>query len=304
MIFTDNYLQEEITRTEELITKLGQGKNETFLLDLLLSNGNVEKAQAEMFIWRQEDNRELEAGMIDGVMEGAEYGKAGEAPKRKKKHNNCQIFKSVASMSATAMALNPLGIKDHMAKDVEEKLILLKRALNKCLIEGTIQDEDKTQKKPRKMNGLLNFIEITKDCSGGALTADIFTDVMEQMWQEGNGGDKLCLVNATVKRKINKIFADVPEAMIQVQAGQNTFGVLATSVITDFGTIHFVLDRCIPANQIVLVKPAELVLATLRPFEVKDMNENFDGVSRVIIGEYGLKVRNTRAHAKILNFAE
>ena len=120
MIFTDNYLQEEITRTEELITKLGQGKNETFLLDLLLSNGNVEKAQAEMFIWRQEDNRELEAGMIDGVMEGADYGKAGDAPKRKKKHNNCQIFKSVASMSATAMALNPLGIKDHMAKDVEE----------------------------------------------------------------------------------------------------------------------------------------------------------------------------------------
>ena len=57
MIFTDNYLQEEITRTEELITKLGQGKNETFLLDLLLSNGNVEKAQAEMFIWRQESFR-------------------------------------------------------------------------------------------------------------------------------------------------------------------------------------------------------------------------------------------------------
>lgn len=303
MIFTDNYLQEEISRTEELITKLGAGQNETILLDMLLANGNVEKAMAEMFVWRQEDNRDLEAGMIDGVMEGADYGKAGDAPKRKKKHNNCQIFKAVASMSATAMALNPLGIKDHMAKDVEEKLILLKRALNKCLIEGTIQDEDRGQNKPRKMNGLLNFIEITKDCESAELTADVFTDVMEQMWKEGNGGDKLCLLNATAKRKINKIFSDVPEATLEIQAGNNTFGVLATSVITDFGTIHFVLDRCMPQDQIAIIRPSELILATLRPFEVKEMTENFDGVSRVIIGEYGLKVRNTRAHAKILNFA-
>lgn len=303
MIFTDNYLQEEISRTEELITQLGEGKNETILLDILLANGNKEKAMAESFVWRQEDNRDVESDLLEGRLEGAELVGAGEVPKRKKLTNNCQIFSRSASISGTAMALNPLGIKDHLAKELEAQMILLKRGLNKCLIEGTLQDEDKGQSKPRKMNGLLNFIDIVKDCSAGALTQEVFIDVMEQMWREGNGGDKLCLVNATAKRKINKLFADVPEATIQIQAGNNTFGVLAQSIITDFGTIHVVLDRCIPADQIVLVRPAELVLETLRAFEVIDDPKTFDGIKKTIIGEYGLKVRNTKAHAKIINFS-
>lgn len=303
MIFTDNYLQEEISRTEELITQLGQGQNETILLDILLSNGNKEQAMAESFIWRQEDNRNIDSDLLGGRLEGAELIGASDAPKRKKLTNNCQIFTRSASITGTAMALNPLGIKDHLAKELEAQMVLLKRGLNKCLIEGTIQDEDRGQSKPRKMNGLLNFIDVVEDCSGEELTAEHIENAMERMWKEGNGGDKLCLVNASVKKKLNKIYADVPEARLEIKAGNNTFGVLAQSVITDFGTIHIILDRCMPTDQVVIVRPAELVLETLRPFEVIDDPKTFDGIKKTIIGEYGLKVRNTKAHAKILNFA-
>lgn len=302
MIFTDNYLQEEISRTEELITQLGQGQNETILLDILLSNGNKEQAMAESFIWRQEENRNIESDLLEGRLEGADLVGAGEAPKRKKLTNNCQIFTRSASISGTAMALNPLGIKDHLAKELEAQMVLLKRGLNKCLIEGTIQDEDRERSKPRKMNGLLNFIDIVEDCSGTELKAEHIENALERMWKEGNGGDKLCLVNATAKKKLNKIYADVPEARLEIKAGNNTFGVLAQSVITDFGTIHIILDRCMPTDQVVIVRPSELVLQTLRPFEVIDDPKTFDGVKKTIIGEYGLKVRNTKAHAKILNF--
>ena len=266
MIFTDNYLQEEISRTEELITQLGQGQNETILLDILLSNGNKEQAMAESFVWRQEENRNIESDLLEGRLEGADLVGAGDAPKRKKLTNNCQIFTRSASISGTAMALNPLGIKDHLAKELEAQMVLLKRGLNKCLIEGTIQDEDRERNKPRKMNGLLNFIDVVEDCSGAELKAEHIENAMERMWKEGNGGDKLCLVNASVKKKLNKIYADVPEATLEIKAGNNTFGVLAQSVITDFGTIHIVLDRCMPTDQVVIVRPAELVLETLRPF--------------------------------------
>ena len=302
MIFTDNYLQEEISRTEELITQLGQGQNETILLDILLSNGNKEKAMAESFIWRQEDNRDIESDLLEGRLEGADLIGASEPTTRKKLSNNCQIFSRSASITGTAMALNPLGIKDHLAKEMEAQMVLLKRGLNKCLIEGTIQDEDRESGKARKMNGLLNFIDVVEDAGGNALTAEHIENAMERMWREGNGGDKLCLVNASTKKKLNKIYADVPEATLQIQAGNNTFGVLATSVITDFGTIHIVLDRCMPVDQVVIVRPSELVLETLRPFEVIQDPKTFDGIKKTIIGEYGLKVRNTKAHAKILNF--
>ena len=302
MIFTDNYLQEEISRTEELITQLGQGKNETILLDILLSNGNKEKAMAESFVWRQEDNRDIESDLLEGRLEGAELIGASDAPKRKKLTNNCQIFSRSASITGTAMALNPLGIKDHLAKEMEAQMVLLKRGLNQVLIEGTIQDEDRDARKPRKMNGLLNFIDTVQDCEGRELTAEDIENTLETLWKNGEAGDKLCLVNASVKKKLNKIYADVPEATLQIQAGGNTFGVQATSVITDFGTIHIILDRCMPTDQVVIVKPSELVLSTLRPFEIIDDPKTFDGIKKTIIGEYGLKVRNTKAHAKILNF--
>ena len=302
MIFTDNYLQEEISRTEELITQLGAGKNETILLDILLSNGNKEKAMAESFVWRQEDNRDVESDLLEGRLEGAELIGASDAPKRKKLTNNCQIFSRSASITGTAMALNPLGIKDHLAKEMEAQMVLLKRGLNQVLIEGTIQDEDRDARKPRKMNGLLNFIDTVQDCEGRELTAEDIENTLETLWKNGEAGDKLCLVNASVKKKLNKIYADVPEATLQIQAGGNTFGVQATSVITDFGTIHIILDRCMPTDQVVIVKPSELVLSTLRPFEIIDDPKTFDGIKKTIIGEYGLKVRNTKAHAKILNF--
>lgn len=302
MIFTDNYLQEEISRTEELITQLGQGQNETILLDILLSNGNKEVASAESIIWRQEDNRDITSDLLEGRLEGAELIGASEAPTRKKLSNNCQIFSRSASITGTAMALNPLGIKDHLAKEMEAQMVLLKRGLNKVLIEGTIQDEDREAGKPRKMNGLLNFIDVVEDCEGNALTAEHIENAMERMWREGNGGDKLCLVNASTKKKLNKIYADVPEARLEIKAGNNTFGVLAQSVITDFGTIHIILDRCMPLDQVVIVRPAELVLSTLRPFTVIDDPKTFDGIKKTIIGEYTLKCRNTKAHAKILNF--
>ena len=302
MLYTNNYMNEEISRTEEYITKLGQGQNETFLLDLLLSNGQVEKAPAEFFIWRTEDNVELDPSMADGVMEGAGYGEAGEPSKRKKLQNNCQIIKGVAAVSGTAEALDPLGIANHFEKLVDEELLKCKRTLNNAIMTGTIQDEDKRQSKPRKMNGLLNMIDVVVDNEGQPLSHGVLESAMEKMWEAGNGGDKLCLVNATAKKKINAMYTDAPEITLNVQAGNNTFGVLAKQVITDFGNIFIILDRNMPKDQIVLIDPSQIVLEVLRPFEIKEPVMDGDYRKRVVIGEYGLKVRNTKAHAKILNF--
>lgn len=302
MLYTNNYMNEEITRLEEYITKLGEGKNETFLLDLLLSAGQVEKAKGEFFTWRTEDTPELDAEMAEGVMEGAGYGNAKEPSKRKKLTNNCQIIKGVAAVSGTAEALDPIGINNHFEKLVDEELLKCKRTLNNAIMTGTIQDEDKGQSKARKMNGLLNMIEVVKDCSGAELTPEVLESAMETMWEKGNGGDKLCLVNATAKKKINKMYAEVPEAQLTVVAGNNKFGVLAKEICTDFGNIYVILDRNMPKDQVALIDPSQLVLNVLRPFSISEPSMDGDYRKRVVLGEYGLKVRNCHAHAKILNF--
>ena len=250
MIYTSNYLEQEMPRVEKLINKIGTGQNRTLLLDLIMAGGNIIIAESEYFQWKIEETENLEEAMYAGVMEGAEYGKSGTDPKRKLLKNNCQIFKQVAEISGTAMALNPDGISNHLEKRVEEKLILIKRALNKAILEGTLQNEDVGQSKPRKMNGLLNIIANTKDMESQPITSKTFSEVMRLLDEQGNGGtDRLCFVNADIKEYIDKIFGDDSKNHLEIHAGNNTFGVLANTIVTNYGNVHVVLDHNMPEGQ-------------------------------------------------------
>lgn len=304
MIFTSNYLEQEIQRTEKLINKIGAGQNRTLLLDLILSGGNVLRAESEYFQWKIEETENLEEYMYAGVMEGAEYGKSGKDPIRKLLKNNCQIFKQVAEISGTAMALNPDGIANHLEKRVEEKLILIKRALNKAILEGTLQNEDTSSGKPRKMNGLLNIIGNTMDMEEQELTTKTFSDAMRLLEEQGNGGaDRLCFVNADIKEKIDKMFGDDSKNHLEIHAGNNTFGVLANTIITNYGNVHIVLDHNMPEGQMILFDPAQIFLKVLRPFEIKAPEQDADSLKRVIIGEYSVMMKNPYSAVKLINVA-
>lgn len=302
MIYTSNYLEQEMPRVEKLINKIGAGQNRTLLLDMIMAGGNIIKAESEYFQWKIEETEDLEASMYEGVMEGAEYGKSGTDPKRKLLKNNCQIFKQVAEISGTAMALNPDGISDHLEKRVEEKLILIKRALNKAILEGTLQNEDVGQSKPRKMNGLLNIISHTVDMENQNITTKIFSDVMRKLDESGNGGtDRLCFVNADLKEHIDKIFGEDSKNHLEIHAGNNTFGVLANTIVTNYGNVHVVLDHNMPENQMMVFDPGQVYLKVLRPFKIEKPVVDADAMKRVIIGEYSVMMKNPYSAVKVIN---
>lgn len=289
-------------RVEKLINKIGAGQNRTLLLDLIMAGGNIIKAESEYFQWKIEETENLEEAMYAGVMEGAEYGKSGTDPKRKLLKNNCQIFKQVAEISGTAMALNPDGISNHLEKRVEEKLILIKRALNKAILEGTLQNEDTGSSKPRKMNGLLNIIANTKDMESQPITSKTFSEVMRMLDEQGNGGtDRLCFVNADIKEYIDKIFGDDSKNHLEIHAGNNTFGVLANTIVTNYGNVHVVLDHNMPEGQMMIFDPGQVYLKVLRPFKIEAPVQDADSLKRVIIGEYSVMMKNPYSAVKVIN---
>lgn len=304
MIYTSNYLEQEMPRVEKLINKIGAGQNRTLLLDMIMAGGNIIQAESEYFQWKIEETENLEEAMYAGVMEGAEYGKSGADPKRRLLKNNCQIFKQVAEISGTAMALNPDGINNHLEKRVEEKLILIKRALNKAILEGTLQNEDVGQSKPRKMNGLLNIIANTKDLENNKITPKLFSDVMRLLDEQGNGGtDRLCFVNADLKEAIDKIFGDDSKNHLEIHAGNNVFGVLANSIVTNYGNVHVVLDHNMPEGQMMFFDPGQVYLKVLRPFKIEKPVVDADAMKRVIIGEYSVMMKNPYSAVKVINVA-
>lgn len=302
MIYTSNYLEQEISRVEKLINKIGQGQNRTLLLDMIMGGGNVIKAESEYFQWKIEETENLEDEMYAGVLEGAEYGKSGKDPVRRLLKNNCQIFKQVAEISGTAMALNPDGISNHLEKRVEEKLILAKRALNKAILEGTIQNEEGN--KPRKMNGLLNIIGNTMDLASTGLTTKTFSDAMRLLDEQGNGGtDRLCFVNADIKEAIDKMFVENAQNNLEIHAGNNTFGVLANTIVTNYGNVHVILDHNMPEGQMMLFDPAQIFLKVLRPFKIEAPQQDADSLKRVILGEYSVMMKNPYTAVKLINVA-
>ena len=152
------------------------------------------------------------------------------------------------------------------------------------------------------MNGLLNIIANTKDLENSKLEAKVFSDVMRLLDEQGNGGtDRLCFVNADLKEAIDNLFGEDSKNHLEIHAGNNTFGVLANTIITNYGNVHVVLDHNMPEGQMMFFDPAQVFLKVLRPFKIEAPVQDADSLKRVIIGEYSVMMKNPYSAVKVIN---
>lgn len=296
MFFAKNYLGNEVSKMDKLVYEINKGMHDTLFYDILLANGNVEKGTSEFFSWRTDQVGELPDGICDGVNEGAEFSKGTMKNNRKVIGNTQQIFSHPVEITGTANAINPMGVKSQLAEGVQEGLLFMKKAINKQLMLGTENTEE-----PRRMKGALNFTETVLDLEAKDITDSTIEDAMEKLWETGNHGDKLCFVNSTVKRAINRVYKEAVNHEIQIKMGHNSVGVMVDTIMTDYGNVHLVLDRNMPARQAFICDPSVFVIVPLRPMQILTPDTNADTIKKVLLTEVSLKCKNPNAGIKILN---
>jgi hypothetical protein len=159
------------------------------------------------------------------------------------------------------------------------------------------------------MGGLLQFMESGNiDTTGGAISATIINNMMEDIFQDGSFSDNyaiLCSENQA--RRISAFNTTGSNPMVtRSMAEAGSFGFAIKEFVGDLPVQNgfmakIVVDPNFPRDQVAIVDLNNIRLVPLRGSELKDMDATapgFDGAARRVLGEYTLEVRNgDKSHA-------
>ena len=212
---TTDLLPTEVLDFQEEIALVSP--TDTPLITMLYAMGNVVAATDITVSWRE---KELNSTRTALQLEGAESPEAVKSTRRMIS-NICQILTRSTSVSGTLAALNPLGIGDEFAAEIQDRLIELKRDTEHFVISGTKAEESGMT--PRQMNGLLNLINTANVINtSGDLTPEHIESALEKMWDKGVASDSIYLFcGATVKKQINNFIKN--DQFIK-STGSNSYG--------------------------------------------------------------------------------
>ena len=264
------------------------GVQATPFTSLLMSKGNIEKALSTVYTWRAKtlDNAE-DLSAVEGSDDIVFYETA-----RAELSNILEIFKKGASISGTAVAMK----STQFAEEVNDRLLELKINMEKKFINGLKADGSTTPYK-RQLSGLIEFADATNAVSAtGAVTEDTVKEVMRKLWnQDLAEGTVYAFVNADIKEQIDAIYKD----RYGYSHVTTNFGLLVDSINTNYGTVHFVLSKHVPADKMVVFNDSYVDLAYLREPHFEPLAKTGDNVKGQVIAEATLKVGSPKGVAVV-----
>lgn len=260
------------------------GVQATPFTSMLMAKGNVEKALSTVYSWREKtlDNAD-DLSAIEGSDEITFHETA-----RAELSNILEIFKKGASISGTAEAMKSV----QFAEEINDRLLELKINMEKKFINGLKADGSLTPFK-RQLSGLIQMADAANAVAvtGTIVEADI-KQAMKNLWDKDLAeGTVYAFLNADLKDQVDAIYVD----KYGYSHVTTNFGLLVDSINTNYGTVHFVLSKHVPANKVVFFNDAYVDLAYLRDPHFEPLAKTGDSVKGQVVAEATLKVGSKKA---------
>lgn len=127
-------------------------------------------------------------------------------------------------------------------------------------------------------------------------TEEIHKDVIEQIWRSG-GRLHTLLVGGYNKQVVSEFSGIVTRNFDQSNVEPSPTAIIAAAdvYVSDFGTLRVVADRFQRERDAWYLDPEYLAMPHLRPFFQKQLADTGDSHKRLLIVEYGLKVKQEAA---------
>lgn len=237
--------------------------------------------------------------------------------------NYTQISRKVIGVSGTVEAVDKAGMKSYLAYEMAKASAELKRDMetmllfNQAAAVGSASVARKTAGLPAWLRSNVNkaagggnpTMSSTNDGYPNAgrtdgtqrtFTETMLKDVIQQVW--ANGGDpKVCMMGPHNKT-VASGFAGIAANRVNQTAGSpRAFSIVATADIylSDFGKVAFVANRFQRERDVFVLDPEYASVAYLRNFKTEDLSKTGDSMKKMILVEYGLKVKTEKAHGII-----
>lgn len=244
--------------------------------------------------------------------------------------NYTQISRKIIEVSGTLEAVDKAGMRSYLAYELAKASSELKRDMEATLTSNQVAFAGATTQ-ARKTAGLGGWI-ITNSYSGTgtgasapvmssgggnlsgypatiavagasrAFTSTLLKAAAKDVWTQG--GKLRMLMVGPYNKTVFSSFSGIATQYRDVPPGKQAQLVGAADVwISDFGEIAVVPNRFQPEGNGYLVDPDFASVGYLRNFRTEVMAKTADAEKRMLIVEYGLKVRQQKAMAAIRDLA-
>lgn len=265
------------------------------------------------------------ASTSNAVLEGDDAVAVDARTPTQRVGNYTQISRKVIEVSGTVEAVDKAGMRSYLAYEMAKAASELKRDMEATLTSNQIAVAG-SNTVARKTAGLGGWI-ITNSYSGAgagaapvmssggsgldgypatiavAGTARAFTETLlkaaiQGVWSQG-GDPKMVMVGPFNKTVVSG-FTGIATRFRDVKPGQQADIVGAADVyVSDFGSVTIVPSRFQPEGNAYIVDPEYASIGYLRNFRTEELAKTGDNEKRMLIVEYGLKVRQQKALAAI-----
>lgn len=273
-----------------------------------ISNIGRESVKNTYFEWQTDSLAAASAS--NAALEGDDISSFQAVTPTSRIGNYTQISTKNVVISGTMEALDKAGRRSELTYQLAKMGSELKRDMESALLANQSPVAGNTTT-ARRTAGLPAFVKTnTSFGTGGADTAGIaartdgtqraFTEallkgVIAKVWESG-GTPKMLMVGSFNKQAASG-FDGIATRFRDVPAGQQAQIVGAADVyVSDFGTVNIVPNRFQRARDAFVVDPEYASMAVLRPIEQMELAKTGDAEKRLMLVEYGLKVKNEAAH--------
>ena len=290
-----------------------------------MSNVGRENVKNTYYEW-QTDNLAA-ASTTNAQLEGNDYnGTATSRSPTQRVGNYTQISSKIIETSGTLEAVDKAGMRSYLAYELAKAASELKRDMESTLTSNSVAVAGGNTT-ARTTAGFGSWI-ITNSYSGagtlaaapvmsggaGSLdgypttasvagTARAFTETLLKTAVQGvwtQGGDPKVLMVGPFNKTVVSGFTGIATRFRDVPAGSQAEIIGAADVyVSDFGTVNVVPNRFQPESIAFVMDPEYASCAYLRNFRTEVLAKTGDAEKRMIIVEYGLKVRQQKSHAAV-----
>lgn len=279
--------QENIHLTDEI--KVVAPKATPFMT-LLMGKGRFASTSAKVHTWREKSLDFAEVTVAEGV-EATNFANGVRA----ELSNVLEIFLKSTSVSGTAQASGATG--DLFAQEINDRLAEVKVAIEKRLINGV--KDDASLSGMRKMDGLLKFIDAgNKFQTAGvkALTEKDIRGLARKLFDAGNENAEIyVLVSPDTKEMIDEVYKD----RYNYEHTTNDFGLVVSSINTNYGQLNFVVDRYMVNDKLVAFDINAVSIAFLRQPAFEQLAKTGDNIKGQVVAEATLEVASRKAVAEL-----
>jgi hypothetical protein len=279
---------------------------------------NIGRGTASNTIYEWQVDELAAAVSNNAVVEGDDVTSFTAAVATDRLANYTQISRKDVLISGTLEKLDKAGRRSEIAYQLSKKGAELKRDIESSALANQAAVAGSMPSTARRTAGLPAFLRTNSNRSTGAtpgadptvsnglvnaaatdgtqraFTETMLKDVIQKVWTEG-GTPKMLMVGPGNK-VVASTFTGIADIRFNLTAPKQAAIVGAADVyVSDFGQVSIVPNRFQRNRDAFVLDPEYCELTWLRPITQVELAKTGDAEKRMLIGEWGLKVKQQKA---------